>query len=169
MRKRRVHRFKLSADNEIVLGDGTKIQTKGNKGDKGDRGTDGNDGEEGQMGSPGSAGSQGPVGAMGPPGIDGENEESNDLSGRMGAHGSFTDDDHKQYQLRSEEDVASGYAGLNTSSRTTKGTDTTDDVIVDDATKGLILKDIQDPPHYWRVTISILGAIVTADLGHEKP
>ncbi len=40
------------------------------------------------------------------------------------------------------------------------------DLVVDLATAGLILKDTQSPAHYWRVTISILGALVTADLGH---
>ncbi len=73
------------------------------------------------------------------------------------------------YQKRSEKDNANGYAGLNASTRTTKGKDTTDDVIVDLATKGLVLKDTQVIPHYWRVTVSILGALVTADLGVGKP
>ena len=73
------------------------------------------------------------------------------------------------YQATSEKDAASGYAGLNASSRTTKGVDTTDDLIVDLATKGLVLKDTQGTPHYWRVTISTLGALVTSDLGTAKP
>ncbi len=53
--------------------------------------------------------------------------------------------------------------------RITKGTDTTDDLIVDLATKGLVLKDTQATPHYWRVTIRTLGALVTTDLGTTKP
>lgn len=73
------------------------------------------------------------------------------------------------YELKAEKDAASGYAGLNASSRVTKGVDTTDDVIVDLATKGLVLKDTQVAPHYWRVTISNVGAIVTTDLGDVKP
>lgn len=78
-------------------------------------------------------------------------------------------DPHTQYQKESEKDSASGYAGLDASSRTTKGVDTTDDLIVDLATKGLVLKDTQGTPHYWRVTISILGVLTTTDLGTTKP
>ncbi len=68
-----------------------------------------------------------------------------------------------------EKDTASGYAGLNSVSRTTKGVDTTDDVVIDLATKGLVLKDTQGTPHYWRVTISTLGVLQTTDLGTTKP
>jgi hypothetical protein len=87
-------------------------------------------------------------------------------------HGSLTgllDNDHTQYQLGSGKDVASGYAGLDASSRTTKGVITTDDLIVNLATKGLVLKDAAVTPHYWRVTISTLGALVTTDLGTSAP
>jgi hypothetical protein len=72
-------------------------------------------------------------------------------------------------QVVSEKDTANGYAGLNASSRTTKGVDTTDDVVIDLATKGLVLKDTQGTPHYWRVTISTTGVLTTADLGTTKP
>jgi len=78
-------------------------------------------------------------------------------------------DPHTGYQRESEKNAASGYAGLNSSSRTTKGVDTTDDVIVDSATKGLVLKDTQGTPHYWRVTVNNSGALVTTDLGTTKP
>ncbi len=78
-------------------------------------------------------------------------------------------DPHTQYQKESERDAASGYAGLNAASRTTKGVDTTDDVIIDLATKGLVLKDTQGTPHYWRLTISTLGVLVITDLGTTKP
>jgi hypothetical protein len=78
-------------------------------------------------------------------------------------------DPHTGYQKESEKDAASGYAGLNASSRLTKGTDTADDLIIDLASKGLVLKDTQGTPHYWRVTISNVGAIVTTDLGTTKP
>lgn len=47
--------------------------------------------------------------------------------------------------------------------------DTQEDVIIDLASKGLVLKDTQSPAHYWRVTISTLGALVTTDLGTDKP
>jgi hypothetical protein len=66
------------------------------------------------------------------------------------------------------KNIAGGYAGLNASSRTTKGVDTTDDVIIDLATKGLVLKDTQATPHYWRITISNVGALVISDLGTTK-
>lgn len=72
-------------------------------------------------------------------------------------------------QGTSEKDTANGYAGLNASSRTTKGVDTTDDVIVDTSTKGLVLKDNAGTPHYWRVTVSAAGALVVTDLGTTKP
>lgn len=77
--------------------------------------------------------------------------------------------DHPQYQLGTAKDAANGYAGLNSASRVTKGVDTTDDVIIDLATKGLVLKDTQGTPHYWRITISNLGALVITDLGTTKP
>lgn len=58
---------------------------------------------------------------------------------------------------------------LNSDRRSTTGVDTTDDLIVDLATKGLVLKDTAGTPHYWRVTVSTLGALVTTDLGTSKP
>lgn len=72
-------------------------------------------------------------------------------------------------QSRSEKNNANGYAGLNAVSRTTKGTDTTDDVIIDLATKGLVLKDTAGTPHYWRITVSTLGVLTATDLGTTKP
>lgn len=69
----------------------------------------------------------------------------------------------------SGKDSASGYAGLNSASRIVKGVDTTDDVIVDDATNGLVLKDTQGTPHYWRVTVDNTGTLVISDLGTTKP
>jgi hypothetical protein len=47
--------------------------------------------------------------------------------------------------------------------------DTTSDVIIDLATKGLVLKDTQGTPHYWRVTIDTTGALTTTDIGTSKP
>ena len=73
------------------------------------------------------------------------------------------------YQPLSEKNAANGYAGLNSSSRTTKGVDTTDDIIIDLATKGLVLKDTQGTPHYWRVDVTIAGSLSTSDLGTVKP
>lgn len=74
-----------------------------------------------------------------------------------------------QYQLTAEKDAALGYAGLNAESRVTKGVLTTDDLIVDLATKGLVLKDTQGTPHYWRLTVTTLGVLVTTDLGTTAP
>lgn len=78
-------------------------------------------------------------------------------------------DPHIQYQKESEKDAASGYAGLNSSSRTVKGVDAGDDLVVNLATKGLVLKDTQATPHYWRITISNIGALVITDVGTVKP
>lgn len=60
-------------------------------------------------------------------------------------------------------------ATKNGSNRMNLGVDTTDDVIVDDATNGLVLKDTQGTPHYWRITISNVGVPVITDLGTTKP
>lgn len=68
-----------------------------------------------------------------------------------------------------QKDVASGYAGLNAVSRTTKGVDSTDDLIVDSATDGLVLRDTQGTPHYWRVRVNNVGVLVITDLGTTKP
>lgn len=60
-------------------------------------------------------------------------------------------------------------ATINGTNRVVHGTDTTDDLIVDSATKGLVLKDSAGTPHYWRITISTLGVITITDLGTTKP
>lgn len=78
-------------------------------------------------------------------------------------------DPHTQYQKESEKDSASGYAGLDANSRITKGAITTDDLIVNLATKGLVLKDTQGTPHYWRLTVTTLGVLTTTDLGTTAP
>lgn len=62
----------------------------------------------------------------------------------------------------------SDYSALS-GSKITKGIDTTDDIIIDLATRGLVLKDTQGTPHYWRVTIDNTGTLVTTDLGTTKP
>lgn len=73
-----------------------------------------------------------------------------------------------RYQKTSEKNASGGYAGL-TGTRITKGADVTDDLVVDSATKGLVLKDTQATPHYWRVTVDNSGSLVTSDLGTSKP
>ena len=70
-------------------------------------------------------------------------------------------------QATSAKDAASGYAGLNSSSRITKGVDTTDDITTDSTTKGPVLKSPN--AHYWRATISNAGALTWTDLGTTKP
>jgi hypothetical protein len=56
-----------------------------------------------------------------------------------------------------------------TATRSTRGIDTTDDLVVDDATQGLVLKDTQGTPHYWRITVDNTGTLVITDLGTTKP
>lgn len=51
--------------------------------------------------------------------------------------------------------------------RLLKGVDTTDDLIVDLTTKGLVLKS--PDAHYWRLTVDNTGVITTTDLGTTKP
>lgn len=51
--------------------------------------------------------------------------------------------------------------------RITKGTDTTDDLIVDNTVKGLVLKSPDN--HYWRLTVDNTGSLITTDLGLVKP
>jgi hypothetical protein len=70
-------------------------------------------------------------------------------------------------ELTTNKNNANGYAGLNASNRTTKGVDTTDDVITDSTAKGLVMKSSNG--HYWRATISNLGVVSWADLGTTKP
>ena len=72
-------------------------------------------------------------------------------------------------QVTSEKNNANGYAGLNAVSRTTRGVDSTDDVIIDSATDGLVLRDTQGTPHYWRVRVNNAGVLVITDLGTTKP
>jgi len=43
------------------------------------------------------------------------------------------------------------------------------DIIVDDSAKGLILKDMQATPHYWRFSLNNSGVLVTTDIGTTKP
>ena len=45
----------------------------------------------------------------------------------------------------------------------------TTDLVIDTATRGLVLKDTQSPPHYWRVTVDNTGALVTTDAGTVRP
>jgi hypothetical protein len=66
-----------------------------------------------------------------------------------------------------DEDQPGGHAGLNGDSRVTKGVITTDDLIVNSATKGVVLKDSDG--HFWRVTVDTSGVLDTTDLGTSPP
>ncbi len=48
-------------------------------------------------------------------------------------------------------------------------TSDTRDVVIDLATKGLVLKDTQSPAHYWRLSVDNTGVLLTDDLGTVKP
>lgn len=43
------------------------------------------------------------------------------------------------------------------------------DVVIDLATKGLVLKDTQGTPHYWRITVDNSGNLVVSDVGTTRP
>lgn len=43
------------------------------------------------------------------------------------------------------------------------------DIVFTNSSKGIILKDTQATPHYWRVTIDNTGNLVTTDLGTSYP
>ncbi len=45
----------------------------------------------------------------------------------------------------------------------------TSDIVVEANTRGLILKDTQSTPHYWRISISNTGVLTTTDLGTTLP
>lgn len=70
-------------------------------------------------------------------------------------------------ELTTRKDVASGYAGLNASSRVTKGVKTTDYIIVDSTTSGFTMKSPNG--HYWVSTISNAGAVTWTDVGTTSP
>jgi len=72
-------------------------------------------------------------------------------------------------EVQSNKDSVSGYAGLNGVSRVTKGIDTTDDIIIDSSTTGLVLKDSAGTPHYWRITVTSAGVLTITDIGTTKP
>jgi hypothetical protein len=46
---------------------------------------------------------------------------------------------------------------------------TSSDVSITTAAKGLVLKDTQTTPHYWRVTINNSGTLITTDIGTSAP
>ena len=46
---------------------------------------------------------------------------------------------------------------------------TNSDIAVENSARGVILKDTQVTPHYWRIQVSTLGVLTTADLGTSLP
>lgn len=90
-------------------------------------------------------------------GAGGSGISHNNLAGLQGGTAS------EYYHLTSANNTA--LAGA----RTLKGVLATDDVIIDLAAKGLVLKDTQATPHYWRVSVSVLGVLTTTDLGTALP
>jgi hypothetical protein len=70
-------------------------------------------------------------------------------------------------QVITDKNQPNGYAGLNADSRIVKGAITTDDLIVDNTAKGLVLKSPNG--HYWRISVSNAGALSTTDLGTTAP
>jgi hypothetical protein len=48
-------------------------------------------------------------------------------------------------------------------------TSSQDELIIPTSLKGLILKDNQATPHYWRITVSNVGVLLTADIGTSPP
>jgi len=85
----------------------------------------------------------------------------------VAATGQISEDPTVEHVIN--KNASGGYAGLNATSRITKGVDTQDDMIVDIAIKGLVLKDAQSPGHYWRITPDGSGDIDITDLGTSKP
>lgn len=74
---------------------------------------------------------------------------------------------NSEMEVAENKNTPGGYAGLNSVGRVTQGVDTTDYLIVDESTKGLILKSPNG--HYWKETISDVGIVTWTDLGTTKP
>jgi hypothetical protein len=59
--------------------------------------------------------------------------------------------------------------GSNVQTISTTAVTTPQDFVVTNSAKGLVLKDTQGTPHYWRVTVSTLGILTTTDIGTTAP
>ena len=67
-------------------------------------------------------------------------------------------------------DVLALYAGLTALAQQIDTVLTlSEDIRINSATRGLILKDSQATPHYWRVTVSTVGVLVVTDIGTSLP
>lgn len=69
-------------------------------------------------------------------------------------------------QSSNQKNAANGYAGLSSVSRTTKGVDTTDHIVIDSSASGVVLKDSSGV--YWKLSI-VSGALTVTSLGTTKP
>lgn len=71
--------------------------------------------------------------------------------------------------------TSQGKAGIGTTSPSEKLTvagrirSTNSDIAIESSSRGLILKDTQATPHYWRITISNAGVLTTTDVGTTLP
>lgn len=65
------------------------------------------------------------------------------------------------------DDIYDNLDGSSTTGRVRKGSDTTDDVVIDNSDAGLVLLDTAG--HYWRVQVNTSGVLITTDLGTTKP
>lgn len=94
-------------------------------------------------------------------------ENAGTAAGLVAAHEGGLDPHAGVYQLKTEKDAVAGYAGLDAVGRTTAGVDTTDDLIVDAAAQGLVLKSPNG--NYHRITVTNGGVLTVTDLGTTKP
>lgn len=90
-------------------------------------------------------------------GLGGTGVSHNSLSGLQGGASS------EYYHLTNAD--YSAFSGT----RVTKGVETTDYVVIDSATSGLVLRDTQATPHYWNVQVNNVGVLITTDLGTSPP
>lgn len=67
----------------------------------------------------------------------------------------------------SVDDIYDNLEGGSYPGRLTKGVDTTDDIVIDSSTAGLVLLDTAG--HYWRIKVNTSGVLTTTDLGITKP
>lgn len=74
---------------------------------------------------------------------------------------------HSTNDMFKAQSITGGYELLATTGCRMRTTDR--DVVIDNATRGVVFKDNQATPHYWRLTISAAGAPVYTDLGTALP
>lgn len=70
-------------------------------------------------------------------------------------------------QSTTQKNQPNGYAGLDATSRVTKGMVTSDYIISDSAAAGFVMKSPNG--HYWVSTISNFGTVTWTDVGTTSP